>query len=130
MELLPEGQRNTATEVQWEDQQKINKFSTLISKKDSKQAQLEKLKTEKEYLDDLNMELELLDEAEQIQYKVGDAFVFLKVSKALKKIEKDDEAITEKIEAIESLIEGYDEQLEELKSQLYAKFGKNINLER
>lgn len=130
MELLPEGQRNTATEVTWEDQQKINKFSTIISKKDQQQAILDKLKTEKEYLDDLSTELELLDEDEPIQYKIGDGFVFMKTSKALTKIEADDRAISEKIDRVEELIDGFDEQLAELKKHLYGKFGKNINLER
>ncbi|KAI3403522.2 hypothetical protein KGF56_003679 [Candida oxycetoniae] len=130
MELLPEGQRNTAVEVEWEDQQRINKFSTLINKKDSKQLQLDKLKVEKEYLDDLTMELELFDEDEKIQYKVGDAFMFIKVKKALGKIENDDEAISKKIDDIVELISEYDEELGKLKKALYAKFGNNINLER
>lgn len=57
MELLPDGQRNTATEVSWDDQQKINKFSTLINKKDENLEVLKKLKEEKEYLDDLSWRL-------------------------------------------------------------------------
>ncbi|KAI5965902.1 uncharacterized protein KGF55_001266 [Candida pseudojiufengensis] len=130
MELLPEGQRNTATEVSWEDQQKINKFSTLVNKKDNSLIILEKLKTEKEYLDDLSMELELLDEDEKIQYKLGDCFVFLPVSKALTKIEQNDTKLTDQINEIENQIENYDENLKELKKHLYAKFGNNINLER
>ncbi|KGT67778.1 prefoldin subunit 4, partial [Candida albicans 12C] len=72
MELLPSGQANTSTEVTYEDQLKINKFSTLISKKDEQTQQLSTLKTEKEYLDDLSIELELIDDDEKIQYKVGD----------------------------------------------------------
>ncbi|QEL62715.1 hypothetical protein CJJ09_004894 [Candidozyma auris] len=75
MELLPSGQQNSV-EVLWEDQQKINKFSSLIYKKDALTERLEKLKSEKEYIEDLAMEIELLDEDEKIQYKIGDAFVF------------------------------------------------------
>lgn len=130
MELLPEGQRNTATEVTWEDQQKINKFSTIISKKDEQQAILDQLKTEKEYLDDLALEIELLDEDEKIQYKIGEAFIFIKVSKAIEKIEEDNEKLLAKINESCDLIDRFDEQLDELKKQLYAKFGNNINLER
>ncbi|KHC66581.1 prefoldin subunit 4, partial [Candida albicans P75016] len=77
MELLPSGQANTSTEVTYEDQLKINKFSTLISKKDEQTQELSTLKTEKEYLDDLSIELELIDDDEKIQYKVGDTNIKL-----------------------------------------------------
>lgn len=130
MELLPEGQRNTA-EVTWEDQQKINRFSTLISKKDEQEALLTKLRTEKEYFDDLALELELVDEEEKVQYKIGEIFVFMKVEKILQKIETENEKLDAKINKIDTIILGFDTELAELKSNLYAKFGRqNINLER
>ena len=47
---------------------------------------LKKLKEEKEYLDDLSLEIELLDEDEKIQYKVGEVFIFMKVNKVIEKI--------------------------------------------
>lgn len=130
MELLPEGQQNTATEVKWEDQQQINKFSTLINRKDEQQEELDKLKQEKEYLQDLSLEMELLDEDSKVQYKIGDTFVFIKVSKALLKIEHENEILTKKVDEYESHIDTLDEELSRLKLSLYAKFGKNINLER
>lgn len=129
MELLPNGQQNT-TEVLWEDQQKINKFSSLINKKDSLSSELEKFKSEKEYVDDLALEIELLDEDEPVQYKIGDAFVFLPVSKAVEKIEKENEQLDEKISLVSDEIDEIDSQLAQLKAHLYGKFGKNINLER
>lgn len=129
MELLPSGQQNT-TEVLWEDQQKINKFSSLINKKDVLSDQLEKLKQEKDYIEDLAMEIELLDEDEKIQYKIGDSFIFLAVSQAVENIERDNEQLDSKISSTSEEIDEIDEQLSELKTHLYAKFGKNINLER
>lgn len=129
MELLPEGQQNT-TEVLWEDQQKINKFSSLINKKDSLTDSLDKLKTEKEYVDDLALEIELLDEEEPVHYKIGDSFVFLLVSKAVEKIEKENELLEEKISLTSDEIDEIDTQLAQLKAHLYGKFGQNINLER
>lgn len=130
MELLPEGHKNTATEVSWEDQQKINKFSSLINKKDELVAEVTKYKTEKEYVDDLAMEIELLDEDEKIQYKIGDAFVLLSVEKAVERIERDNEKLDASILRAEEQVDEIDEKLGELKRALYAKFGKNINLER
>lgn len=128
MELLPLGQKNSV-QVLWEDQQNINKFSSLITEKDELVSSLEKLKTEKDYLDDLSLELELLDEDEKIQYKIGDVFVFMQVSKAVETVDKDNEIITDKIADVESQIEDFSSELARLKGLLYGKFGKNINLE-
>lgn len=129
MELLPQGQKNT-TEVLWEDQQKINQFSSYINQKDSLSEQLKNLQTEKEYIEDLALEIELLDEDKQIQYKIGDAFVFISVSKAVEKIEAENEVLDGKIEDLSGKIAEIDSQLALLKAHLYGKFGNNINLER
>ncbi|KAL7665073.1 Prefoldin subunit 4 [[Candida] zeylanoides] len=130
MELLPEGQKNTSTEVTWNDQQKINKFSTLIGKKDEAADELTKLKTEKEYLDDLLLEIELIDEDEKIQYKIGEVFVFLEHDKAIARLEKSNEELDVKLKSTETAIADIDQKLDVLKAQLYQKFGSNINLER
>lgn len=129
MELLPEGQQN-AVEVLWEDQQKINKFSSLIYKKDALNERLEKFKTEKEYIDDLALEIELLDEDEKIQFRIGDAFVFLKVDAAVEAINKQNESLDGLIEKLSDEIDEIEEQLAQYKKDLYAKFGNNIQLER
>lgn len=129
MELLPSGQQN-AVEVLWEDQQKINKFSSLILRKDNLTEKLDKCKSEKEYIDDLSLEIELLDEDEKIQYKIGDVFVFLKVAKAVEVIEKENEQLDDRISKLSDQIEEIDESLAQYKKDLYSKFGKNINLER
>lgn len=76
------------------------------------------------------MEIELLDEDEKIQYKVGEVFIFMKVNKVIEKIEVDNEVLTEKISNIESSVDEIDDLLESYKKQLYARFGNNINLER
>ncbi len=129
MELLPKGQKNSA-EVSWEDQQKINDFSTHISKKDILTAELEKLQTEKEYIDDLSMEIELIDEDDNVDYKIGDTFVLIKQSEAMERLENQNGYLETKITELETQIEGLDSKLGALKKQLYAKFGTAINLER
>lgn len=66
MKVLPEGETNDV-EVQWEDQKRINTFSKLNSKLEEYEEQLKGFKTEKEYLDDVSMEMELVDEDEMVQ---------------------------------------------------------------
>ncbi|RKP30099.1 Prefoldin, subunit 4 [Metschnikowia bicuspidata] len=129
MELLPLGQRNTA-EVLWEDQQKINQFSSLINQRDLHSDQLKALQTEKEYIDDLALEIELVDEDEQIQYKICDSFVSVSVSKAVEMIEAENELLDVKIATLSEKIAEIDSKINLLKAHLYGKFGNNINLER
>lgn len=129
MELLPQGQRNN-TQVTFEDQQKINEFSKLIMRKDAIAQELSLQREEKEYLDDVSLEIELIDEDEPVQYKVGDLFIFMKQSKVTAQLEKDSERLDNKIETLEDKQRDIDSRLDALKATLYAKFGDNINLER
>ncbi|KAI7905068.1 Prefoldin beta-like protein, partial [Cokeromyces recurvatus] len=85
-------------EVTWVDQERINEFSRYNAKIDDLEEQYEKLKQEKEYLDDVAMELELVDEDEAVRYKVGDAFIHVSASEAIEKVEKDSEKLGSAIE--------------------------------
>ena len=66
MKLLNEGEDNES-QVTWEDQNNINKFSKLNVRLDALDTKYEAKKTEKEYLEDLSNELELADEEELIK---------------------------------------------------------------
>ncbi|CCC71097.1 hypothetical protein NCAS_0G02100 [Naumovozyma castellii] len=129
MELLPQGKKNN-TQVTFDDQQLINEFSKLIMRKDTLEQELAKQRQEKEYLDDVSLEIELIDEEELVQYKVGDIFLFLKQEKVVEQLEKDVQIIDDKIESLETQEVDLDTRISELKTSLYAKFGDNINLER
>ncbi|CAO3680105.1 hypothetical protein G6F70_005844 [Rhizopus microsporus] len=117
-------------EVTWIDQERINEFSKYNAKIDDLEEEYEKLKKEKEYLDDVAMELELADEDEPVRYKIGDAFVHISVSEATEKIEKDSERLDLLIEETKQNIDNIQEKMDELKKSLYAKFGNAINLEK
>ncbi|KAJ1987565.1 hypothetical protein GGI25_005679 [Coemansia spiralis] len=117
-------------EVTWEDQQRINTFSKLNTRLESLEDEYKKQKTEKEYLDDLAMEIELLDDEQPVPYKIGDAFVMLPLEKAQNRVEKEKDAIDAVVEDLDSQIAGISAEMEELKKALYSRFGKAINLER
>ncbi|AMD19392.1 HBR491Wp [Eremothecium sinecaudum] len=129
MELLPQGKKNTV-KVLYEDQQRINEFSKLVLKKDDITLDLERQRQEKEYLDDISMEIELIDEDDELQYKVGELFVYLKQSEVVELLEKDIEAIEQRITELENQDEEVEKKMNSLKVILYNKFGDNINLER
>ncbi|SAM08653.1 hypothetical protein [Absidia glauca] len=128
--LNPKDEADSEVEVSWADQQQINAFSKLNAKIDDFEEQHAKLKQEKEYLDDVAMELELADEDEPVRHKVGDAFVHIPVSEAMERVEKDSAKLGLALEDIESEINSTQEKMTELKKSLYAKFGNAINLER
>ncbi len=102
----------------------------MIQKKDLLSAELTKQKQEKEYLDDVSMEIELIDEDELVNYKVSSVFVKMKQEDAVEKLEKDSEILDGQISELETKLEAIDDKLSGLKTQLYTKFGDNINLER
>lgn len=130
MQFLPQGQKNTATIVKWEDQEKINEFSTLTTKKELECENLTKLRNEKEVIDDLFLEMELFDDDEKVYYKYGDIFVKLKAKKAVSMIESEIEKINTIIDESEENLKNFDNKIKQLKTELYSKFGSNINLEK
>ncbi|KAF7722947.1 hypothetical protein EC973_002580 [Apophysomyces ossiformis] len=128
--LSQKEESDTDVEVTWKDQQLINEFSKLNANIDDLEEQYEKMKQEKEYLDDVSMELELADEDELVRHKVGDTFVHVPVSHALERVAKESEKIGLDLEAIQSNIDSVHSKMDELKKSLYAKFGNAINLEK
>lgn len=55
-------EEETDVPVTWEDQQKINSFSKYVSRLEKRETELVKKTQEREYLEDLETELELSDE--------------------------------------------------------------------
>ncbi|KAK2016318.1 prefoldin subunit [Colletotrichum eremochloae] len=113
-------------EVRREDQDKINKFSRLHQRELLIE---EELKNKTEELDDLSTELELADEDEAVPYKIGDAYFHVPQPQAIEMLEQASAKIEEDVEGLESKLETIKEEMTQLKVELYARFGKSINLE-
>lgn len=64
-----------------------------------------------------------------ITYQIGELFVSTPAEEASSLIEKVKKTVEEEIASLQSQIELHKTILSELKVQLYAKFGNNINLE-
>ncbi|KAH7389907.1 Prefoldin subunit-domain-containing protein [Pyrenochaeta sp. MPI-SDFR-AT-0127] len=116
-------------EVRREDQEKINRFSSLHQKEESLEEELRGKIKEKEDLEEISTELELVDEDEKVPYKVGDCFVSLPQPQVLELLEASTETIDEEVEGLKSKLEGVQEEMGELKKALYGRFGRSINLE-
>ncbi|KAF5249908.1 prefoldin subunit 4 [Fusarium pseudocircinatum] len=116
-------------EVRREDQDKINRFSRLHQREILLEEELGTKTKEKEELDDLSTELELADEDEKIQYKIGDAFFHVSVEQAQEMLEQATEKLEEESTSLEEKLSSIREEMTKLKVELYARFGKQINLE-
>lgn len=97
---------------------------------ESLEDEIKRQKGEKEYLDDVTMEMELVDEEDKVQYKIGDTFVFLPQPEVMERLEQDTGKINNEIDSMEEHITKIISRMDELKKELYAKFGNAINLER
>ncbi|GHJ84316.1 hypothetical protein NliqN6_0718 [Naganishia liquefaciens] len=127
--LRKEEQEADGIEVTWEDQQHINTFSKYNARLGDLQDELKTRQQDKEYYDDLEMELELADEDDQVLYKQGDAFFHLKSKAALKTLKTDRKAIERDIQSLKRRVEECETGMKDLKVQLKAKFGNQINLD-
>ena len=82
MRMLGEKENNDV-EVTWEDQQNINKFSRLHATFTDIEEEIQVRRREREDLDDLSMELELMDEDATVMYQVGEAYIDMPQSLSL-----------------------------------------------
>ncbi|KAH7556054.1 hypothetical protein BM1_06580 [Bipolaris maydis] len=119
-------------EVRREDQEKINRFSSLHQKEEILEEELRakiQSQKEKEDLEEISGELELVDEEEKVPYKVGDCFISLPQPQVLELLSSSTETIEGEVDALKTKLEGIQEEMGELKKALYGRFGRSINLE-
>lgn len=118
-------------DVQLEDQNRINEYSKLNTRLSEYELEVKTLTEKKEDLDDVEMELELADEDEKFMYKVGDSLVYLPQTEVLERLQTEKEQVNTELDKYSALQSETSDRMEELKTKLYAKFGReNINLER
>ena len=63
------------------------------------------------------------------RYKIGDTFISLALPEVQEMLASSTEKIEESVSTIEGKLSTVREEMEELKVDLYARFGKSINLE-
>lgn len=118
------------TQVTFEDQQKINKFARHNARLQDLKDELDNRKKELQNLEDAENELLMReDDSEPVPYRIGEVFVSLKTEEANEYLEKAKELCQKDIEKNEEQCEIHKKILQDLKVELYAKFGTNINLE-
>lgn len=63
------------------------------------------------------------------RYKIGDTFVSLPLPEVQEMLASSTEKIEESVSGVEEKLSTVREEMQQLKVQLYARFGKSINLE-
>lgn len=129
--LAREDEASAGEEVQVrrEDQDKINRFSRLHQREKLLEEELKTKQKDKEDLEEVSTELELVDEEDKVPYKIGDSFVSLPQPEVLELLSDSTEKIDKDVAALEEQLGGVRDEMEELKVALYARFGRSINLE-
>eukprot|EP01006_Ploeotia_vitrea_P043232 TRINITY_DN66705_c2_g4_i1.p1 TRINITY_DN66705_c2_g4~~TRINITY_DN66705_c2_g4_i1.p1 ORF type:complete len:175 (-),score=108.83 TRINITY_DN66705_c2_g4_i1:69-593(-) len=115
--------------VTWEDQQRINKFGRLVLRKTELQDELKKDETELANLEDAQGEIEMLMDDDACRARVGEMFVHVSNEDAEEFVEKKLAETKEIVAKKKAQVSEMNDELNQLKSVLYAKFGKSINLE-
>ncbi|KAJ8042490.1 Prefoldin subunit 4 [Holothuria leucospilota] len=116
--------------ITFEDQQKINKFARQTNKIAEIEEEIKSKKKQLQNIQDASDELELADEDDPIPYPlIGEVFVYQTAEGALKLLEEMKTELEGDISQLDEETVSIKEVLGQLKVQLYAKFGNNINLE-
>lgn len=118
------------------DQANLNEFSQKMMQLDRLSQELATLEFEKEQIDDVSLELEMIDEDEKVGYvlnsrtEIYESFIKLKPEEIITRLETRNESLETKIDSLREEIETLNDSMKGLKTQLYAKFGDSVNLER
>ena len=115
--------------VTWIDQQQINRFASLNTSKTAIKDALDSRNQEKEFISDLLDELDLLDDDELVLYKTGGSFIELSVAEARIKAEQFKQSIQQGLDLDLESNSKIELEMNDLKVNLYKKFGNSINLE-
>ena len=119
---------NSDIDIKYEDQIKINEFSKLHQKKNVINQELKKLEEAVKKVQDCLEELENSLE-DEVDYQFGDCFIVTPVEEASKLSKTRLISLKEDMSNQSAERNFITKRLKELKGQLYAKFGNNINLE-
>mmetsp|Transcript_7373 Transcript_7373/g.31312 ORF Transcript_7373/g.31312 Transcript_7373/m.31312 type:complete len:129 (-) Transcript_7373:67-453(-) len=122
-------QDEVEAEVTWEDQEMINRFSLLNTRKFELISDLEELKKEDSLLEDGIGELYLAEEEGAARLLVGETLFHLDKDAAVSKLEADQERLQEEVAALEKELDETRSTMAQLKVKLYAKFKNSINLD-
>merc|ERR1711931_45359 len=116
--------------VTFEDQKKINTFARNTSRMTELKDEIEAKKKSLQNLQDASDDLMMFDDDTLlVPYQIGDVFISHTQEETQEMLEAAKEALEQEVKDREGRVSAIQQVLADLKVQLYAKFGNNINLE-
>ncbi|CAD7080828.1 unnamed protein product [Hermetia illucens] len=122
-------QPDSDVHVTFEDQQKINRFAKHNARLEDYKRELEIRKNELKSLEEACEEIELFDEDEMIPFQIGEVFISHNLPKTQELLASEKSKNQKEIKEIEDKCSAIQQIMNELKAQLYHRFGSNISLE-
>jgi len=116
-------------QITFDDQMRINQFANHVAKIEDLKEDLKIKKNDLTNIEEAIEEIELVDD-EQIQFLIGEVFIYNNVEKTQSLLQEAKKNKEEEIKNIETKITEIQAVMTKLKTELYGKFGqKNIYLE-
>merc|ERR1712166_1384031 len=116
-------------EVRPEDQKAINSFGRLNNRKHDIEDEIKEKQSLHDLLDDASNEMILADEDEPVRYGFGECYFECNKDQAEELLDKQKEDTVKDIAVLNGELNGIHDTLSGLMTQLYGRFGSNINLE-
>merc|ERR1712039_238824 len=127
---MSKAEGDSEVHISLSDQQKINKFARLNNRLEDLKEDLKSKKNELQTLEDAGTDLMMLeDDDEKVPYQVGEVFVYLSQERVQSELDARKEEVEVEVKVAEAKAASLKEQMADLKTKLYAKFGNAINLE-
>ena len=114
--------------VRWQDQERINAYGRLTSRKREIEVELQEAEEQIKTLDDASTVVAL--EAEGLKYRIGDCCVEVDGEEAEAMLAEEQRQAREKLEALQKELTGAKATLAELKVELIRHFGDAIGLDK
>ncbi|KAH8269974.1 hypothetical protein KR018_001263 [Drosophila ironensis] len=122
-------QNHDDVHISFEDQQRINRFAKHNARMDDLKVELEMKRNELKSVEEALEEIELFDEDEDIPFLVGEIFLTHKTATTQTMLQETKEMVQKEIAAIEATGKAIKAEMDDLKANLYQRFGSNISLE-
>ncbi|XP_050712327.1 prefoldin subunit 4-like [Eriocheir sinensis] len=116
--------------ITYDDQQKINRFARCNARHGDTKEELKIKENDLQNLQDAEDEMLIaLDTDEKVPFMVGEVFIMKSQDEAQEAIGAQREGLQEEISGLNTRAAELQDVMTQLKGDLYAKFGNNINLE-
>ncbi|EEA07711.1 prefoldin subunit 4, putative [Cryptosporidium muris RN66] len=119
----------TGIEINYEDQKQINKFSSLLYYKTALTTKYNNLKEKLQTYQDATEEVTLSMDSDKLLLKIGESFFLATEDEVMKVIEEYKDETISKVMELSDKLSNIETEMSRLKTDLYAKFGSNINLD-